>query len=208
VHRTARKTTRKFIVKPLANLFAADSHSASIQPRKQSRSCALNAARCVRRAGKFSNDRTICATAASRLPGESRIPARCRADSANCSAAAARFLAIIDRAAKQDGWIRIAEINRAINLDIRPVSDVTQYGATPFWPTPLMTFAANAGDCKDYAVAKFIALRELGFSAADLRIVIVRASAEYHALTAVHYDSHWFIRDNRTSAIKRDSDSA
>jgi predicted transglutaminase-like cysteine proteinase len=149
-------------------------------------------------------------SAANRLPTESAILARCRADSAKCSPAAAKFLAIIDRAAKQKGWTRIAEINRAINLDIRPVSDVTQYGAAPLWPTPLMTFAANAGDCKDYAVAKFVALRELGLSADDLRIVIVhiRASAEYHALTAVRYDSHWFVLDNRTSTIKRDSDVA
>jgi predicted transglutaminase-like cysteine proteinase len=149
-------------------------------------------------------------SAANRLPGESSILARCRTDSAACSPAATRFLAIIDRAAEQNGWIRIAEINRAINLDIRPVSNVAQYGAAPLWPTPLMTFAVNAGDCKDYAVAKFVALRELGFSADDLRIIIVhiRGSAEYHALTAVRYDSHWFVLDNRTSTIKRDNDVA
>ena len=121
-----------------------------------------------------------------------------------------RFLALISRAANEEGWSRIAEINRAINLDVRPVSDAAQYGASLLWPTPLMTFAANAGDCKDYAIAKFVALRELGYSADDLRIIIVhvRASAEYHALAAIRYGAHWFILDNRTFEIKRDSDIA
>jgi predicted transglutaminase-like cysteine proteinase len=149
-------------------------------------------------------------SAARRLPGEYGILARCRSDSAKCSPAATRFLAVIDRAADQNGWTRIAEINRAINLDIRPVSDTAQYGAVPLWPTPLMTFASNAGDCKDYAIAKYVALRELGLSADDLRLVIVyiRSADEYHAVTAVRYDGRWLILDNRTSDIKNDVDIA
>lgn len=153
---------------------------------------------------------TMWRSAARKLPGEHGVLERCRADSAKCPAAAARFLALIDRAASSDGWTRVAEINRAINLDVRPVSDMTLYGAAPFWPTPLMTFSSNAGDCKDYAIAKYVALRELGFSTDDLRIVVVYipATAEYHALTAVRYDAHWSILDNRTSEIRRDADIA
>lgn len=149
-------------------------------------------------------------SAARRLPGEHGVLEGCRTDPAKCPAAAARFLALIDRAAGRDGWTRVAEINRAINLDVRPVSDTTLYGAAPLWPTPLMTFSSNAGDCKDYAIAKYVALRELGFSADDLRIVVVYipATAEYHALTAVRYDAHWSILDNRTSEIRRDADIA
>ena len=149
-------------------------------------------------------------SAARRLPAESSILARCRADSATCPPAATRFLSVINRSASRDGWNRIAEVNRTINLDVQPVSDAAHYGVANLWPTPLMTFTANAGDCKDYAIAKFVALRELGFSADDLRIIIVhiRASAEYHAVVAVRYESHWFILDNRTSTIKRDNDVA
>jgi predicted transglutaminase-like cysteine proteinase len=147
-------------------------------------------------------------SAARRLPGEYNILARCRSDSAKCPPAATRFLAVIDRAASQNGWTRIAEINRAINLDIRPVSDVAQYGGAALWPTPLMAFALNAGDCKDYAIAKYVALRELGLSADDLRLVIVhiRSADEYHAVTAVRYDGRWLILDNRTSDIRNDVD--
>jgi predicted transglutaminase-like cysteine proteinase len=149
-------------------------------------------------------------SASKKLPGEHRILALCRMDAEKCPAAATRFLAVINRAAEEDGWTRIAEINRAINLDIRPVSDIAQYGSTEVWPTPLMAFAANAGDCKDYAIAKYVALRELGFAEDDLRLVIVhiRGGDEYHAVVAARFDSRWLVLDNRTSELKYDVDVA
>jgi len=56
------------------------------------------------------------------------------------------------------------EINRAINLAIRPMSDLAQYGAIDVWSSPLVTFTNGAGDCEDYAIAKFAALRQVGIS--------------------------------------------
>lgn len=145
-----------------------------------------------------------------KLPQEHAILTRCRAYPAACPPAAARFLAILDKARLQEGWTRIAEINRAINLNIRPVDDLTQYGVADLWATPLMAFKSNAGDCEDYATAKYVALREIGFSEDDLRVVIVhlRATNEDHAVTAVHYDGQWFILDNRTLQIRKDVDAA
>jgi len=48
------------------------------------------------------------------------------------------------------------------------------YGVEDVWSSPLATFANGAGDCEDYAIAKFIALQNVGVSADDLRIVILR----------------------------------
>jgi len=145
-----------------------------------------------------------------KLPHESKVLARCRADADTCPPAAQRFLAIIDKALVRDGFARIAEINRAINLNIRPVSDMMQYGVVDLWATPLMTFASNAGDCEDYAIAKYVALKEIGFADADLRLVIVhdRATNEDHAVAAVRFDGRWQILDNRTLDIRRDVDIA
>ncbi len=149
-------------------------------------------------------------SASRRLPLERHILMQCRVGVGECPVAAERFLAVINRAADEEGWTRIAEINRAINLDIRPVSDVTQYGVADLWPTPLMAFASNAGDCKDYAIAKYVALSELGVPAEDLRLVIVRIKGlnEVHAVVAVCFESHWLILDNRTSDIRHDADIA
>jgi predicted transglutaminase-like cysteine proteinase len=141
-----------------------------------------------------------------RLRGEQRILARCRASSEDCPPEAARFLAVVDKALSREGHARIAEINRAINLNIRPVDDVTLYGLREMWATPLMTFAAGAGDCEDYAIAKYVALREIGFSAEDLRLIVVydRGANDHHAVAAVRYNGHWLILDNRALDLRGD----
>jgi predicted transglutaminase-like cysteine proteinase len=145
-----------------------------------------------------------------RLPDESRILMRCRIDLSTCPAAARRFLAIVDKARTRDGLARIGEINRAINLDIRPIDDMTHYGVKGVWSTPLFTFAEGAGDCKDYAIAKYVALREMGFADDDLRLVVVhdRATNEDHAVAAVRYVGRWLILDNRSLDMRQDIDIA
>ena len=145
-----------------------------------------------------------------KLPREARTLARCRANADTCTHAAKRFLAVIDKAAGREGWTRIAEINRAINLTIKAVDDMTQYGVRDLWASPLMTFASGAGDCEDYAIAKYVALHEIGFSGDDLRLVIVHdhAANEDHAVTAVRYDRRWLILDNKTLDIRQDDSIA
>lgn len=149
-------------------------------------------------------------SASSKLPRERNILTTCRLSVEKCPAAAARFLSVINRAADEEGWTRVAEVNRAINLDIRPVSDIAQYGVANLWPTPLMAFASNAGDCKDYAIAKYVALSELGIATEDLRLIIVhiRGSKEDHAIVATRLEGRWLILDNRTSELRYDTDVA
>lgn len=55
--------------------------------------------------------------------------ALCDGDRGRCvSPAALRLLAIVDNARARAGRARLGEINRAINLAIRPMSDLAQYG--------------------------------------------------------------------------------
>lgn len=145
-----------------------------------------------------------------KLPHERRVLMRCRANAETCPPAAKRFLAVLDKASTLEGWARVRDINRAINLNIRPVDDMTQYGVIDLWASPLMTFASNAGDCEDYAIAKYVALQEVGIARDDLRLVIVhdRVLSEDHAVTAIRYDGRWHILDNRTLDIRQDADIA
>jgi tetratricopeptide (TPR) repeat protein len=86
---------------------------------------------------------------------------------------------------------------------VRPVSDWAQYGLADFWASPLQTLANGAGDCEDYAILKYVALRELGILPDDLRLVIVQDDKHEvgHAVVAVRYEQRWLILDNRTMAI-------
>jgi predicted transglutaminase-like cysteine proteinase len=132
--------------------------------------------------------------------------ARCRDNFEACAPAAKRFLAVIEKAASRKDWARVAEVNRTINLTIKAVDDMTQYGVRDLWASPLMTFASGAGDCEDLAIAKYVALHEIGFSDDDLRLVIVRdhAANEDHAVAAIRYDGRWLILDNKNLDILED----
>jgi predicted transglutaminase-like cysteine proteinase len=140
------------------------------------------------------------------LPREANVMARCRDNHEACTPAAKRFLAIIDKAADRKDWARVAEVNRTINLTIKAVDDMAQYGVRDLWASPLMTFASGAGDCEDLAIAKYVALRQIGIREEDLRLVIVhdRAAKEDHAVTAIHYDGRWLILDNKKLDIRED----
>jgi predicted transglutaminase-like cysteine proteinase len=135
--------------------------------------------------------------------------ALCDGDRERCaSPAALQFLALVDNARAREGRARLGEINRAINLAIRPMSDQAQFGEPDVWSSPLMTLAHGAGDCEDYAIAKFVALRQAGVSADDLRIVIMRdpLRGEDHAVAAARLDGHWLMLDNRRMTMVEDTD--
>jgi predicted transglutaminase-like cysteine proteinase len=142
-----------------------------------------------------------------RLDDEMVQLALCDGDRDRCvSPAALQFLAIVDTARAREGRARLGEINRAINLAIRPMSDLAQWGEIDVWSSPLVTFAHGAGDCEDYAIAKFVALREAGVPPEDLRIVIMRDTihGEDHAVTAARLDGQWLTLDNRRMAMVED----
>jgi predicted transglutaminase-like cysteine proteinase len=135
--------------------------------------------------------------------------ALCDGDRERCvSPAALQFLAIVDGARAREGRARFGEINRAINLAIRPMSDMAQYGQIDVWSSPLATFASGAGDCEDYAIAKFVALRMVGVSPEDIRIVVLRdlLHGEDHAAVLARLDDHWLMLDNRRMAMIEDVD--
>jgi predicted transglutaminase-like cysteine proteinase len=143
-----------------------------------------------------------------RLDDELVQLALCEGDRDGCaSAAALKFLDIVDAARSREGRARLGEINRAINLAIRPVGDLTQHGEIDVWSSPLATLDRGAGDCEDYAIAKFTALRRAGLSPDDLRIVVLHDTVhgEDHAVAAARLDGRWLLLDNRRMAMVEDA---
>lgn len=143
-----------------------------------------------------------------RLDDEMVQLALCEGDPDRCaSPAALQFLAIVDTARTRDGRARLGEINRAINLAIRPLGDLEQYGEIDLWSPPLATLTRGAGDCEDYAIAKFVALQRAGISPDDLRIVIMRDTirGDDHAVAAARLDGQWLTLDNRRMAMIEDA---
>lgn len=144
-----------------------------------------------------------------RLDDERVQLALCEGDRDGCvSPAALKFLDIVDAARVREGRARLGEINRAINLAIRPVDDLAQHGEIDVWSSPLATLARGGSDCEDYAIAKFTALRRAGLAADDLRIVVLHDTihGDDHAVAAARFDGRWLTLDNRRMAMVEDAD--
>ncbi len=137
---------------------------------------------------------------------ESGLLARCRDDAKQCAPAAQKFLAVIAEGRAHDGRARVGVINRAINLAIRPTSDLSQWGVEDRWSAPLVTLGSGRGDCEYYAIAKYVALREAGVDENDVRLVIVRdlLSGNDHAVVTARVDEKWIVLDNRRLALVED----
>jgi predicted transglutaminase-like cysteine proteinase len=141
---------------------------------------------------------------------EKAVLNRCREEAATCPSHAAQFLRLINAVKSKSGRARLEEANQAVNSAIRYVSDFAQHGEADRWSAPLATFATGKGDCEDYAIAKYVALREAGFPLDEMRLVLVRDRAvrQDHAVLAARLDEHWLILDNRKSQLIDDSDAS
>src|SRR3954466_3668069 len=53
------------------------------------------------------------------------------------------------------------------------VSDLEHWRATDYWATPAEMIASDGGDCEDFVIAKYFALKELGMPTERLRFVYV-----------------------------------
>jgi predicted transglutaminase-like cysteine proteinase len=136
------------------------------------------------------------------IRAEKEVLAHCRDDIAHCPAAARSFLDIVAEGRAQTGRARIGVINRAVNMAIQPARDPAH------WRAPLDTLSLGRGDCKDYAIAKYVALTAAGVAAQDVKLVIVRnlAAAEDHAVVAVRDEGNWIMLDNRWLTLVEDVD--
>ena len=132
---------------------------------------------------------------------------RCRSDAATCPSYAAQFLRLVAAVKAKSGRAQLEEVNLGVNTAIRYVSDVVQFRELDRWSAPLATFATAKGDCEDYAIAKYVALREAGFPEGDMRILLVRDRTvrQDHAVLAARLDGRWLILDNRWARLRDDN---
>lgn len=70
---------------------------------------------------------------------------------------------------------RLKKVNDFFNRQIRFGDDQEIWGQADYWATPLESLGRGAGDCEDFAIAKYYSLREAGVPSAKLRLIYVRA---------------------------------
>lgn len=91
-----------------------------------------------------------------------------------------------------------AQINRAANSAIRPISDMDQYATAERWTLP----TKRGGDCEDYALFKKMQLIQAGISADRLLVAAVLDKKNNpHAVLVLRTDMGDFVLDNLTSRV-------
>ncbi|HRZ78172.1 MAG TPA: transglutaminase-like cysteine peptidase, partial [Bacteroidales bacterium] len=91
-------------------------------------------------------------------------------------------------------------------LTARFVSDAELYGVADYWATPTEFIARGAGDCEDFAIAKYATLKAMGMDVAKLRITYVKSLTLDQAHMVLAYyptpDAEPLILDNLNRLIK------
>ncbi len=116
--------------------------------------------------------------------------ASCNGSSPRPACIIASWKSFIDREQGHPARAMLDEVNAEINKHV--------YRLDPYyWETP-RELITKEGDCKDYAIAKYFTLRKLGWSADDLRVVVLRDVdiAVDHAIVVAYLDGKTYSLDN------------
>lgn len=101
----------------------------------------------------------------------------------------------------KDRLSQIEGVNGFLNR-VSYVTDPVNWGLPDYWATPLQ-FLRKEGDCEDYAIAKFLSLKALGFTNDDMRIVVLDDLnlRVPHAVLVVRHEGRLLLLDNQVRGV-------
>ena len=104
-----------------------------------------------------------------------------------------------------DRMAMIREANRLMNDPVQHpyLLDIDNWGKEDYWATTFQ-FLKKSGDCEDYAIAKYMVLKAVGYPVENMRIVTVRIRSLGglgHAVLVVYEGNDAFVLDNRVPAV-------
>lgn len=106
---------------------------------------------------------------------------------------------------------KLRGVNEFFNRRVLFRDDLEVWGQTDYWASPLEMLDKGAGDCEDYAIAKYFSLLGLGVPVSKLRMVYVRAQlggvggpSQAHMVLAYYESANAepLILDNLVSEVR------
>ena len=96
---------------------------------------------------------------------------------------------------------KVREVNKFFNQWPYKM-DREVWGVEDYWATP-REFVQKSGDCEDYAISKYYALRDLGVPANIMRIAAIKDQVRNlgHAVLVVYMDNDAYVLDNLTNLV-------
>ncbi len=105
------------------------------------------------------------------------------------------------RVAKLDAraWRELVRINREVNDEIEPMSDMEHWGVMERWSYP----TDGKGDCEDFVLEKRKRLIAAGWPRQALLVTVVRdEKGDGHAVLTVKTDRGDYVLDNQAARVK------
>lgn len=83
------------------------------------------------------------------------------------------------------------------------ITDSELYGISDYWATQFQFYGNAGGDCEDYAITKFYALKLLGYDPERMRVVIVHDTNLNldHAILVVERGGKQWVLDNNLDTV-------
>ena len=127
-------------------------------------------------------------------------------DCANDASASCRYRemdAFLDTLRGKNRGEQLIAVNKFMN-ERSYIPDAENWGKKDYWATPA-EFLTRSGDCEDYVIAKFFALKRLGWDADALRLAAVKdlQRGEGHAvLIAFDGEVSWMLDNQIEDVVK------
>lgn len=112
-----------------------------------------------------------------------------------------KWMELMDSVRGQDPMAQLRRINGYMNRS-RYIVDPINWGVKDYWASP-REFFRKYGDCEDYAIAKYLTLRALGWNVDRMRIVVLQDLnlRIAHAVLVVRVDDKYMLLDNQLSIV-------
>jgi predicted transglutaminase-like cysteine proteinase len=141
-------------------------------------------------------DFSAISTRTERLYGPATPAARQRID---------EWAALLNQPSQGTIQDKLKQVNQFFNARMAFRDDIVVWKQQDYWATPIEFLRKGAGDCEDFALAKYFTLREMGVPANQLRITYVKALE----LNQAHMVVTWYptptaiplVLDNLKTAI-------
>lgn len=124
---------------------------------------------------------------------------RAECESTTCSSKSWRPL--LEKLKGEDRVKQIKDVHLSLNSK-KYILDIDNWGKEDYWAIPYQFLKKN-GDCEDYAIAKYMALKNLGVPPEDMRIIALQDLNLNlgHAVLIVYDESGPLLLDNQIKTV-------
>lgn len=102
-----------------------------------------------------------------------------------------KWESLLNVAQSQQERQKVVLVNQFFNANTRFEDDIIHWKKNDYWATPLETLGSGAGDCEDFAIAKYQTLLLLGIPTSQLRLIYVKA--QIGGLNSRVYQAHMVL---------------